>query len=214
MIEQIIDYIYIIPCALCAIILHELSHGLASTMLGDPTPKATGRLSLNPKNHLDLMGLFCLIIFHVGWAKPVRVDSRYYKNPKWGMAFVALAGPLMNFVIAFLAALFYVLTFKFTGNNALVLLKLFYYLMIINIGLGLFNLIPLPPLDGSKILAAVLPDQAYYQVMKYERYGMFFLFAIIILMDVLESRGLPNILNTALEFVANGFLDIWAKLLL
>ena len=102
---QITDYLYIIPAALIAIMCHELTHGLFSYLLGDPTPKEQGRLSLNPMKHLDPIGTLCLILFGFGWAKPVMVDPRYYKNPKWGMALVALGGPFANFIIALLSGL-------------------------------------------------------------------------------------------------------------
>ena len=95
-----IDYLYIIPCVLIAIIFHELAHGLVSYWLGDPTPKENGRLSLNPLRHIDPIGLLCLVIFRVGWAKPVVVNSQYYKNRRLGMFLVAMAGPLTNFIIA------------------------------------------------------------------------------------------------------------------
>lgn len=96
--EDILDYLYIIPAALIAIILHELAHGLVSSWLGDPTPRETGRLTLNPLKHLDPIGALCLVFFHFGWAKPVVINPSYYKNKKIGMTLVALAGPIMNFI--------------------------------------------------------------------------------------------------------------------
>ena len=162
------QYLYIIPAALIAIMCHELCHGLMSYLLGDPTPKEQGRLSLNPLKHLDLMGTLCLILFKFGWAKPVQVDPRYYKNPKWGMALVALAGPLANFILAFISGLIYVLILKYAPYSELIQILLYFvtYLMVINIGLGIFNLIPIPPLDGSKIVGVILPNESYHKYMK------------------------------------------------
>ena len=207
--------LYIIPAALIAIVFHELTHGLFSYFLGDPTPKEQGRLTLNPTKHLDLFGTLCLIIFGFGWAKPVRVDPRYYKNPKWGMALVALGGPLANFIIAFISGLIISLINYYAPYTKVfeILYYFFLYLMIINIGLGVFNLIPIPPLDGSKIIGAILPDNAYNQYMKYQRYGMFFIIGLLILLDVLESLGYPSLLNEFLDIMVNFILNFWRNLL-
>jgi Zn-dependent protease len=211
MLDTLIEYIYVAIAALIAIVLHELSHGLMSYALGDPTPKNSGRLTLNPAKHLDLVGTICLILFHVGWAKPVMIDSRYYKNQKLGTALVALAGPLANFIIAFLASL---LMIVFYINLKLEYVGLFFqYLAIINIGLGVFNLIPLPPLDGSKIIASFLPNNVYMQFRKYERYGMVFIIVILMLLSLLSSLGYPSILEKCLEYIYNFFVNIWLKIL-
>ena len=211
---QYLDYLYIIPAALIAIVCHELSHGLVSYLLGDPTPKEQGRLTLNPKQHLDLFGTLCLIFFGFGWAKPVRVDPRYYKNPKWGMALVALGGPLANFLLALFSGLIVVLIGYYAPYNTFfeILYYFFYYLTIINVGLGVFNLIPLPPLDGSKIIGAILPDNAYMQYMKYQRYGMIFIIGLLILLDVLEGLGYPSLLNEFLDIVVNFIINFWIKI--
>lgn len=165
-----------------AIVLHEMSHGYASYWLGDPTPKSCGRLSLNPLNHLDPIGTLCLFLFGFGWAKPVGINSRYYKNEKIGTCVVALAGPAMNFIIACLSA--FLLNF-FSGTIGVFL----QILMAINIGLGCFNLIPIPPLDGSKILVTILPDKLYWKFMSIERYSMF------VLMFLLYTGALSPVLN-------------------
>ena len=206
---QITDYLYII------IMCHELTHGLFSYLLGDPTPKEQGRLSLNPMKHLDPIGTLCLILFGFGWAKPVMVDPRYYKNPKWGMALVALGGPFANFIIALLSGL--VLTLiqlhaPYTQTIEIIF-NFFLYLMLINIGLGVFNLIPIPPLDGSKIIGAVLPDNAYNQYMKYQKYGMIFILGLLILLDVLEALGYPSLLNELLNIIINFISNFWLKIL-
>lgn len=212
--EQYIDYLYIIPAALIAIMCHELTHGLFSYMQGDPTPKEQGRLSLNPAKHLDLFGTLCLIFLGFGWAKPVQVDPRYYKNPKWGMALVALGGPLANFVIAFLSGLILTLIEFYVpySDFSMILYNFFLYLIIINVGLGLFNLIPIPPLDGSKIIGAILPENSYHQYMKYQKYGMFFIIGLLILLNVLERMGYPSILNEVLNVIVNFILNFWMKI--
>lgn len=212
--EQYIDYLYIIPAALIAIMCHELTHGLFSYVQGDPTPKEQGRLSLNPAKHLDLFGTLCLIFLGFGWAKPVQVDPRYYKNPKWGMALVALGGPLANFVIAFLSGLILTLIEFYVpySDFSMILYNFFLYLIIINVGLGLFNLIPIPPLDGSKIIGAILPENAYHQYMKYQKYGMLFIIGLLVLLDILEMMGYPSILNEALNVIVNFILNFWMKI--
>lgn len=193
MLDILIDYIYIIPAALIAIMLHEIAHGLVSYWLGDPTPKRQGRLSLNPAKHLDPLGTVCLIFFHVGWAKPVMVNPEYYKNKKWGMALVALAGPVTNFILSVVSIFIFGFIIKLTYTMDSVpmaleiLLNFFQYLAIINLGLGIFNLIPIPPLDGSKILGAFLSDRAYDMYMKIQRYGFWLLAGFLILSSMYGS---------------------------
>ncbi len=213
--EEYLVYLYIIPAALIAIVCHELTHGLFSHLLGDPTPKEQGRLSINPAKHFDLMGTLCLIFFGFGWAKPVRVDPRYYKNPKWGMALVALGGPLANFIIALISGLAVTLIQNYAPYTEFynILFNFFLYLMIINIGLGTFNLIPIPPLDGSKIIGAILPDSAYVQYMKYQKYGMFFIIGLLVLLDILEFMGYPSLLNQLLDIVVEFILNFWQKII-
>lgn len=172
--SKLIELLYTIPAVVIAISLHEAAHGLMSYKLGDPTPKKDGRLSLNPLKHFDPMGTLCLILFHFGWAKPVSVNPYYYKNKKLGMVLVALAGPAMNFLIAFLSIFTMTLMTKLNilNNFSIYLYFFLIYLATINIGLGIFNLVPVPPLDGSKVLGAILPSDKYFKYMQYEQYGM------------------------------------------
>lgn len=170
----------LIPSLLC-ITLHELSHGYVAYRLGDNTAKERGRLTLNPLKHLDVMGLLMMLVFHVGWAKPVPVNMYKFKNPKRGMAVTALAGPVSNFIIAIVflfifGALYIPLSFSKAGSYVLDMLQLTAYM---SLGLGLFNLIPLPPLDGSKVLFSVLSDEGYYKLMRYEKYGMLLMIALV-----------------------------------
>lgn len=165
---------------LLCLTVHETCHGLAAYALGDPTAKRMHRLSFNPLHHIDWLGLASMLLCGFGWAKPVPVDMRYFKNPKAGMALTALAGPASNFLLAlltlFLASLMGGLPYgAFTA-------WLFYFLLntaALSIGLGLFNLVPIPPLDGSKVLFAFLPQRAYNTLMRYERYGMLALLLIV-----------------------------------
>lgn len=201
----------IIPVALFAIIFHELSHGFVSYLLGDRTAKDSGRLSLNPINHIDLLGLICMILFGFGWAKPVPVNVYHFKNKKLGISLVSLAGPLSNIIMAIVSmVLFLLLPETSTGKEILdyiflILGNFFIYSSVLNVGLAVFNLLPIPPLDGSKILFSLLPRSAYGFILKYERYGMLVLIILINLpffSDFLTMIrqylyvGLANIVNS------------------
>ncbi|MFG6372881.1 MAG: site-2 protease family protein [Oscillospiraceae bacterium] len=174
--------------ALLCLTVHELSHGAVAYVLGDPTAKDEGRLTLNPIKHIDPLGLLLMITAHVGWAKPVPVDMRYFKHPKRDMALTALAGPASNFLLAWvfllLANLLGHLLVLFSPSIGLSPWGLLPMLFLINaavlsIGLGVFNLFPIPPLDGSKILFSFLPDKIYYTILRYERYIMILMLALV-----------------------------------
>ena len=178
-------FLRIVSVLIC-LTVHETSHGLAAYALGDPTAKRMKRLSFNPLHHIDWLGLASMMICGFGWAKPVPVDMRHFKNPRLGMAVTALAGPISNFLLA-LVLMFGAscLSVMMSDNIALVgafILALFEFLLstaILSIGLGLFNLVPIPPLDGSKVLFSILPERVYYILMRFERYGMLLLLLII-----------------------------------
>ncbi|MBQ9493035.1 MAG: site-2 protease family protein [Oscillibacter sp.] len=155
--------------------VHESAHGLAALALGDPTARNQHRLSLNPLRHIDWFGLIMMFTAGFGWAKPVPIDPRYFRNPKWGMALTALAGPASNFVLAAAS----MLLARLTANDSVLLLFWGYSVPLLSLGLGVFNLIPFPPLDGSKVLAAFLPDRLYVRWMRYEQFGMLILLAVI-----------------------------------
>lgn len=169
--------------ALLCITLHELSHGFVAWRLGDPTAKQAGRLTLNPIKHLDPVGLLMMLIAKVGWAKPVPVDMRYFKHPKQGMALTALAGPAANFLTAIAAVAVASLIWHFGYVSHITLLALCFLsnIALLGVGMGLFNLIPISPLDGSKILFALLPSKAYYNILRYERYIGIALFVLVLL---------------------------------
>ena len=161
--------------------VHETCHGLAALVLGYPTAKARHRLSLNPLRHIDWLGLAMMFVAGFGWAKPVPVNPNYFKKPKQGMAVTALAGPASNFLLALLAMLISRLIYLYAPYNPVwqtVFDFCLYTVAPLSIGLGLFNLLPLPPLDGSKVLAMFLPDRAYAVWMRYERYGMLVLLVL------------------------------------
>ena len=183
--------------------VHETCHGLVAYALGDPTAKRMHRLSFNPLRHIDWFGLLAMIVAGFGWAKPVPVDSRYFKKPKQGMALCALAGPVSNFLLAVLALFGVRLMSGVTATSFTVWLFNFLILLaILNLGLGLFNLIPIPPLDGSKVLFSVLPDHAYAQLMRYEKYGMLVILALV----VLGIGG--SFLNDAILWVFQGLWNL------
>lgn len=166
---------------LLCLTVHETCHGLAAYALGDPTAKSQHRLSLNPLHHIDWFGLAAMLLLGFGWAKPVPVDMRYFKRPKQGMALTALAGPASNLLLAFLALLGCRAVYEHAPDTAAWAWVFTFLEMLasLNVGLGVFNLIPISPLDGSKVLFAVLPDAAYEKLMYYERYGFVVLYALI-----------------------------------
>lgn len=179
---EIYSYIIRVPIVLLALTVHEVSHGYAAYKLGDPTARSLGRLSLNPLKHLDPLGALCMLLFRFGWAKPVPINTRYFKKPRRDMALSALAGPLSNILMSFAAFIVSMYLFKYGCHDGYVnldilsdkiayLLFLFLYTFYqMNLCLGIFNLIPIPPLDGSRILFVFLPDKIYFGFMKYEQF--------------------------------------------
>ncbi len=214
-IESLIEFLFVIPCVLIALTFHVVAHGYMAFKLGDPTARNFGRLTLNPLKHLDPIGTICMIFFHFGWAKPVPVNSRYFKKPRRDMALTAAAGPIMNFILAFvgilirqiLIAIFNIFPagsqFTFYIQGAAI--TLFTYFHILNLSLGLFNLIPIPPLDGSRIFYVFLPPKIYFGIMKYERYIQ------LALLLALWTGIVSLPLSTAVSWISSGmqFLVSW-----
>ncbi len=186
----------VIPSLIC-ITLHEISHGLVAWRLGDDTAKRAGRLTLNPLKHLDPMGLLMMVVFRFGWAKPVPVNMYRFKNPKRGMAITALAGPLCNVLISIVflflyGALFLPLSGSPVGKYILEMLQI---TAVLSLSFALFNVLPIPPLDGSKVLFSVVSDEAYGKLMRYERYGS------IVLLLLVSTGILGRPLSAAVRFL-------------
>ena len=178
---SMLDMVLRLAAVLLCLTVHETCHGLAAYDLGDPTARRAHRLSLNPLRHIDWFGLLMMFAAGFGWAKPVPVNPNYFKKPKQGMALTALAGPVSNFLLALLtllAARIFCDVAAYSETNQRIL-DFLLMVAVLSIGLGLFNLVPIPPLDGSKVLFAVLPDRAYDWLMRNERYGMLLLFALV-----------------------------------
>ena len=185
----------IIPALLC-ITIHELAHGFTAYKLGDNTAKDLGRLTLNPIKHIDPVGLLMMLLIGFGWAKPVPVDIRNFKHPKWYMAITAFAGPLSNIILAVivifilglfatsLGVVFHEVTGQmyFTNNTGLMIYTLIFNTVSLSIALAVFNMLPIPPLDGSKVLFSLFPEHIYYKILRYEKYG------IILLLIVMNSE--------------------------
>ena len=206
------NLIILVPVLLLSMMAHELAHGYIAYRMGDPTAKSRGRLSLNPLRHLDPLGTAMFVItylfsgFMFGWAKPVPVSPYYFKNRQRGMAIVGIAGPITNFIIAIIFAL--VLNWVAPAADGRVFTVLF-LLFEINVVLGLFNLIPIPPLDGSRVLGAFLPRRAYEKWVEFDRYGFMLVIAVIILFQGPVFRvigaainGLARVFLTKYTFVS------------
>lgn len=212
--SKIIEWLMFAAAALVSISVHESSHALSAYWLGDDTAKRSGRISLNPLRHLDPLGFLMMVVVHFGWAKPVPVNPARMtkvKSQKTGMALTALAGPLSNLLLAFVFGCLYFICAYAGGMKLWMMLDgytagsgLHYWLtvflerfLILNVGLAVFNLIPISPLDGSKILAIILPEASYSKLMRYERYGMLILIALLYL----------GWLDVPLQFLMKGVLN-------
>lgn len=206
--------IYTLPGILISFSLHEYAHGYVSSKLGDPTPKLEGRLTLNPMKHLDPFGALSLLLFGFGWAKPVHVNMNYYKDPKNDMVWTAFAGPMMNFIQALICVLLAVLMQKtlnvFDSSILFYLWMLLRYTALLAIGLGVFNLIPIPPLDGSKILYGLLPEHTYVKLLQYEQMLSMLLLAVLFtgILSAPLTYARASIFNlfTELAYFVFGFL--------
>ena len=185
----------VVPSLLC-ITFHEVSHGYVAYRLGDTTAKDDGRLTLNPLKHIDTRGLLMMVVFKFGWAKPVPVNMMRFRSPKRGMALTALAGPVSNVLLALVFLFLYGLLYR-ALYSVQFLLEMIWLTAYISLALAIFNIIPVSPLDGSKVLFALLPDAAYAKLMRYERYGMALLMLLL----------LTGVLDVPLEFLRDGLLN-------
>jgi len=235
--------VYYLLSALAVLIIlaiHEYAHAYAAYKLGDETARNFGRLTLNPIKHLDPIGTICMIFLHVGWAKPVPINTRNFKNPRKDFAITAIAGPISNLALAFISALLYLSVFALVrdvrfetanfgyhlANNTLLFLMVFHS---INIGFAIFNLLPIPPLDGSRLLGIVLPPKAYHFILQHEQkfyYGVLawllvgdyvayalrmipFIAMSPVLNFIVGIFSLSDMLGAVISFISGLMLDFW-----
>lgn len=206
--NSLIEYVYLIPVILVSLSFHEFAHAYISYRLGDPTAKNLGRLTINPLKHLDPIGTIMMFAARVGWAKPVPINPVYYKDRKKGTMLVSIAGPLSNIILAFIFAfpMLYLgqkvdyLSSSYV-NIAVIMYNISMLFFLVNINLAIFNIIPVPPLDGSKILSGILPSRYYFKFMEYENYiGIIFLLLIFVFPGVLGTVMSPfvKVIQTAI----------------
>lgn len=201
MLDMGVDFMILRAAAvLLALALHEYAHAVVAVRLGDPGPKFAGRLTLNPLPHLDPIGTIMLFLFSFGWAKPVIVDPRRFENPRRDMMWVALAGPVSNILFAMVLYRIWPVLLPIVPMAAQRATQLFFTVAIqLNVWLAVFNMLPLPPLDGSKVLAGILPARYAYRYMQIERYGMFIL--LLLVMTGMIGRILTPIFSIVMRLV-------------
>ena len=213
--DGIFNLILSIPAVLLAITVHEFGHAFVAYKLGDDTPLRQGRLSLNPFDHVDPLGLAMLLFAHIGWGKPVQIDPRNYNrniSVEKADAIVSFAGPLMNFITAIIFALIYCAIIKFTGYAFLItkigsiVIAIVANIITMNIGLGVFNLIPLPPLDGSKIFLPILPSNAKSWFIEHEQ-TFYFIFLIIWITGIAS-----NLISPIISSITSGIVNLALKI--
>lgn len=198
-----------IPVLLLSLTIHEYSHGYVAYILGDDTAKRAGRLTLNPLPHIDPIGLLMLFIVHIGWAKPVPINPYNFKDQKKGSAITAAAGPISNFMLAItLAIIFNLIKPSSLELNPLssfnqFILGILFYAILINLALGLFNLIPFPPLDGSKIIGGFMSDEAYYRYTAREKQGAQILLIIFVVSYIFNLNLIGSVIIPPLNFFLN-----------
>ena len=209
---QVLTMLYRVPVLLLSFMVHELSHALAAYRCGDMTAKQAGRISFNPIRHIDPFGAILLLVAGFGWAKPVPINPNNFRNKKAGIIITSLAGPLSNVLLSIIFYVVYVVysvygrpaPFMPYSSVAQVLLEIFSQFFFVNISLAAFNLIPIPPLDGSKVVFSLLPERIYFNyILRYERYGMIVLFALSFSGYLIVILGpIINFLQSFVETVA------------
>jgi Zn-dependent protease len=195
-----------LPILFLTLTVHEYSHGLVAFWLGDDTAKRAGRLTMNPISHIDPLGLIMLFIAHIGWAKPVPINPYNFRDQKRDMALSAAAGPASNFIMAtILAVLFRFFsnmnpTWQYSNSIGSILMFMLFYAVMINLALGLFNLIPVPPLDGSKIIGGFMSDELYYKYTAQERKGAQILIIILAVSFIFKLNIIGSVIIPPLNF--------------
>jgi Zn-dependent protease len=206
--SMLLEMLYRVPVLLLSFTIHELSHALVAYRCGDMTAKLAGRITLNPLKHIDPIGALMLIVARFGWAKPVPINPSNFKKRKPGIVLTSLAGPVSNIVLAFLFSFVYLAYLTSFNGVSEILLNLFNEFIVVNVSLAAFNLIPIPPLDGSKVLFAALPDRIYFNyVLRYERYGMIAL--MVLSFTGLLGRVIGPIANTLFSVILNTLLPLF-----
>ena len=212
-IDYIIGLVISAVAFLISVSCHEFAHGYLAYKMGDPTAKFSKRLSLNPLRHFDLFGILFFLVFRFGWAKGVPIDPRYFKDKKKGMVYSALAGPVTNVILALISLVFLNFIYKINSTSE-ILFTVFTWIAVflvqmvsVNAMLAIFNLIPIPPLDGSKIFFAVLPEDKYFKVLSYDRYMMIFSLILVYtgVLDKIIFTGVDNLINL-LEKIVGVFI--------
>ena len=196
--QQLIAILISLPALLICITVHEFAHAYVAVKMGDPTPEEHGRLTLNPLAHLDPIGTLMLIIVHFGWAKPVPINPYNFRNRKQGIILTSIAGPISNFLMAILGAFLYRFIFPTQNPGLKMFIETFVF---INIVLGLFNLLPFPPLDGSRLITVFIPPKYNHIANFLERYGFFFLIGILLLF--------PNVIGRLISPIAYHLLRLF-----
>ncbi len=209
----LISFLLSLPVILFSLSFHEYAHAFAAHKMGDQTARNFGRLTLNPAKHLDPMGTLCMLVFGFGWAKPVPVNARNFDDPRKGMALTSVAGPLSNLLLAFVSLFFsmlwnsLVLPLTIQGGETLFYLAYFFGVLLdtmhwMNLYLALFNLLPIPPLDGSRLMMMILPEKWYFSLMQYERY------TYLIVIVLLATGILSGALSTVSDWISIGMRTV------
>ena len=187
--------IFLIPAILIALTVHEFAHARVAELMGDPTARVAGRVSLNPTKHLDVTGSLLFLLVGFGWGKPVPINGRYFRNPRQGMLLVSLAGPGSNVITAIVLSLAVRMLVAISSASVVTgyVVNVMVYAVFINVILAIFNLLPIPPLDGSKIFASLMPDAWLPTYLSFERYGTLALFLAIVFFSSAVSRVMSPI---------------------
>ena len=224
--SMIISFLLTIPAILIALSFHEAAHGFVAYKMGDRTAYNLGRVTLNPAKHLDLMGCLWMLVFGYGWAKPVPINARNFRNPKKGMAYTAIAGPITNLIIGVISTVIFTFIWFYYNVNYTTLIQnqliyrivwasslLFEYMAYLNFMLMAYNLIPIPPFDGSRFFGLLLPNRIYWKIMQYERYTLIAIIALsFICSRFFGFSPFSWIANKMFTGIANGLLDLLVKI--